>query len=164
MFDFLLSKEEKNKRLFATNFTIAFELLPKLCKRVCTDLTYIKTLNKPSAWKSELKTMLGKNYYGRKLPQIWIWRVVDKKGGKAYYKATVSYTTTGMINEPICSVIVIEIFSEEYRMFCMEKSMGNQYSLCGIAENRHVNYGIQYDGLKIEEFIDTAFKKAFEEL
>lgn len=162
MFDFLLSEKEKNRRLFATNFTIAFELLPKLCKRFCKGNAPIDILCDSNKWKSELKAKLGNNYYGGKLPKIW--RDIEKKDGKTYIKIGIGYTPVGMMSEPMCSVIVIDVLNKKYKIFCLERFFGNQYYFSGVDENLHMNYGIQYDSLKIEEFLVTAHKKAFEEL
>ena len=162
MFDFLLSKEEKNRRLYLTNYKIAFDFLPDLCKKVCEEHAPIQILYSSESWEKGLKASLQNNYFGGKLPRIFHDIKSNEMG--EFYVVGLGYSAVGMMSEPICSMIIIDKECKDYRIFCLERFMGERYYLCGVDKDLHSNYGIQYDGLKPDEFIETAMKMGMEQL
>lgn len=161
MFEFLLSKEEKCSRLFLTNYKIAFEYIPKICKRVCHENIPIDIFTAVNSWKPELRTIMNGKFYGAKMPEAF--SIIDKDI-IPFLIVGYSYTSVGLSTEPMCSIVVVDINRQKYRIFCMERFIEERYFLCGVDEGLHTNYGIDYDGLKINEFIKTAIEKGKNEL
>lgn len=163
MFDFLLSKEEKEKRIFATNYKVAFSYIPTLCQKVCENQIKPEALSDLSSWKPELKEALGELYYGGAFPEV-TFRIKELAGIK-FCVAGYQYNAVGMLGEPIYSLVVIDMDHWHYQIACMERYLNtDQYFLCWVDIDEHGNSGILYEGLKIKEFLDQALKMSLKSL
>ena len=162
MFDFLLSEKEKKSKLFLTNYKMAFDYIPKLFRRCCSEDAPVNILRDVSKWKKELKTELKDNFYGRNMPKVF--HRIDRQEKGDYLVFEYLFTSIGMMTEPMCLVGVIDIHKQKYRLFCLERFMGEKYFLCGVDVDLHENFGIDYIGAQAAEFVKQAEKMAFEHL
>ena len=154
MLDFLQPQNEESRKLLATNYKIAFELVPALCKKVCEEGMQIDILFSPELWKPELTESLKGNICSGKLPNAIHY--VREKGRVRYDIVVLSYNVIGMMAEPVCTLVVLDLYRKDFSIFSLERSFGDNYYLCGIEFGEHCNYGIEYTAEKADEFIRTA--------
>jgi len=154
MLDFLQPQNEESRKLLATNYKIAFELVPALCKKVCEEGMQIDILFSPELWKPELTESLKGNFCSGKLPNAIHY--VREKGRVRYDIVALSYNVIGMMAEPVCTLVVLDLYRKDFSIFSLERSFGDNYYLCGIEFGEHCNYGIEYTAEKADEFIRTA--------
>lgn len=162
MLDFLQPQNEESRKLLATNYKIAFELVPALCKKVCEEGMQIDILFSPELWKPELTESLKGNFCSGKLPNAIHY--VREKGRVRYDIVVLSYNVIGMMAEPVCTLVVLDLYRKDFSIFSLERSINEKYVLCRVENDKHYTYDIEFSGDNTDEFLRTAEKMGIDRL
>lgn len=162
MLDFLQPQNEESRKLLATNYSIAFKLIPAMSKKVCKEGMQIEILFYPELWGSVLKEVLKDDFCEGKLPKAVHY--IREKGRISYDVVVFSYDTVGMVSEPVCTLVILDLYRKDFSIFSLERSHDDKYVLCRVEDDKHYTYDIEFSGDNTDEFLRTAEKMGIDRL
>ena len=133
-----------------------------MSKKVCKEAMQVEILYYPELWESVLKEVLKDDFCEGKLPKAVHY--IREKGRISYDVVAFSYDTVGIVSEPVCTLVVLDLYRKDFSIFSLERSINEKYVLCRVENDKHYTYDIEFSGDNTDEFLRTAEKMGIDRL